>query len=203
MPFIGQVEDVNDPKGAYRVKVRCIGVHPCDKQGEEGVKTEDLPWARVGMPTTHAQQARIGAKHGLLPGSYVFGYFLDGEDCQDPMILCSLTATSKSVDKDDREMPQSKDGTFQDQETCFGKFIVSPATQPNATLRTKGEKSQGFGNEADPSGDTINNDGDYDAGNQCGGKKANQAEKNRIMQEEKSSDFTPEGGRSGRRSLWS
>ena len=81
MPFIGQVEDVNDPKGAYRAKVRCIGVHPCEKNGEDGVKTEDLPWARVGMSTQFPQQARIGGKHGLLPGSWVFGYFLDGEDC--------------------------------------------------------------------------------------------------------------------------
>ena len=61
MPFIGMVEDVNDPKAAQRVKVRCIGVHPEKRNGENGVKTEDLPWARVGMPTTFAQQARIGS----------------------------------------------------------------------------------------------------------------------------------------------
>ena len=118
----------------HRVKIRCIGIHPCEKQGEDGVKTEDLPWARVGMSTQFAQQARIGSKHGLLPGSFVFGYFLDGEDCQDPLVLCSLTATPKAVDKDDREMSQAKDGTMKDSETCFGKFIVSPSTQPNSGL---------------------------------------------------------------------
>ena len=53
MPFIGQVEDVNDPKGSQRVKVRMVGIHPANKQGEDGVKTEDLPWARVGMSTMH------------------------------------------------------------------------------------------------------------------------------------------------------
>ena len=97
MPFIGQVEDVNDPKGAYRAKVRCIGVHPCEKNGEDGVKTEDLPWARVGMSTQFPQQARIGGKHGLLPGSWVFGYFLDGEDCQDPLVMCTLMPPNTCV----------------------------------------------------------------------------------------------------------
>ena len=47
-PFIGIVEDVNDPKHAGRVKVRCVGWHPADKDTEQGLKTEDLPWARVG-----------------------------------------------------------------------------------------------------------------------------------------------------------
>ena len=41
--FIGIVEDVNDPKHAGRVKVRCVGWHPKEKQGEQGLSTEDLP----------------------------------------------------------------------------------------------------------------------------------------------------------------
>ena len=36
VPFIGIVEDVNDPKQGNRVKVRCIGWHPKDKEGEGG-----------------------------------------------------------------------------------------------------------------------------------------------------------------------
>ena len=28
VPFIGEVEDVNDPKRSGRVKVRCLGWHP-------------------------------------------------------------------------------------------------------------------------------------------------------------------------------
>ena len=80
VPFIGVVEDVNDPKTSGRVKVRCVGWHPKQKKGgdeggEDGVTTDDLPWARVGMPVTHAQQSRIGGKHGLLPGCWVIGFF--------------------------------------------------------------------------------------------------------------------------------
>ena len=69
--FVGQVEDVNDPKHGNRVKVRCIGWHPDKKEGQDGVKTEDLPWAHVMMPVTHTNQARIGGKHGMLPGAMV------------------------------------------------------------------------------------------------------------------------------------
>ena len=67
VPFIAQVEDVNDPKQSGRVKVRCVGWHPKDKAD---LATKDLPWARVGMPTTHAQIGRVGGKHGLLPDQW-------------------------------------------------------------------------------------------------------------------------------------
>ena len=62
-----------------------MGWHPKKKDGEDGLKTEDLPWARVGMPTTYAA-SRVGGKHGILPGSWVFD-FLDGEEANDPFIL--------------------------------------------------------------------------------------------------------------------
>ena len=32
-PFLGQVEDVNDPNRTGRVKVRCIGWHPFNRSG--------------------------------------------------------------------------------------------------------------------------------------------------------------------------
>ena len=104
--FVGQVEDVNDPKMGGRVKVRCVGWHPDKKNGKDGVKTEDLPWAQVMMPTTHAQQARIGGKHGLLPGSMVWGFFMDGLDGNHPIIVASFNHTPKAVSKDVRTFPQ-------------------------------------------------------------------------------------------------
>ena len=98
VPFIGQVEDVNDPTHSGRVKVRCVGWHPKDRKesGNDSLSTDDLPWARVGMPTTHAQQARIGGKHGLLPDCWVMGFFLDGEEAQDPFILNTFNFTSNT-----------------------------------------------------------------------------------------------------------
>jgi hypothetical protein len=86
VPFIGQVEDVNDKKHSNRVKLRIPGFHPYKKNGgeDESVSTEDLPWARVLLPTTMSQQGRVGGTHGMQPGAWVFGFFLDGEDGQDP-----------------------------------------------------------------------------------------------------------------------
>ena len=99
IPFIGQVEDVNDPKRSGRVRVRCMGWHPAikdDTEEEDGLKTEDLPWAKVGMPTTMSMQGRTGGKHGLRVGSWVFGFFADGYDAQEPFILTSFPFTSKT-----------------------------------------------------------------------------------------------------------
>ena len=95
--FMGQVENVNDPFLSNRVQVRCIGVHPLNETGKGGLKTDDLPWAHCGMPVTHGQLDRIGGKHYLQVGSWVMGLFLDGDDKQDPFVLCSTNLTNNSL----------------------------------------------------------------------------------------------------------
>ena len=174
VPFIGVVEDVNDPKASGRVKVRCVGWHPKQKKGgdetgEDGLKTEDLPWARVGMPTTHAQQSRIGGKHGLLPGTWVMGFFLDGQEAQDPFVLSTFNFTAKASEQDYRELPEGQDGTFSQADKPFDKNEVSPKTQPNIDTRTPKETEQkGYSDPNDPSGDIVNDDSD----SECAGKAA-------------------------------
>ena len=154
-PFLGVVEDVNDPKRAGRVKVRCVGWHPkSKKEGDDSLKTEDLPWARVGMPTTHAQQSRIGGKHGLLPGTWVMGFFLDGEDANHPYVLTTFNFTPKASEEDYRETLKGQDGKVADEDKAFDKVDVSPKTQPNIATRTTSEQGQkGYSNPDDPSGD--------------------------------------------------
>ena len=161
--FLGVVEDVNDPKQSGRVKVRCVGWHPNSKEGtgegEDGLSTEDLPWARVAMPTTHAQQSRIGGKHGLLPGTWVFGIFLDGHEANDPMILNTFNFTSKATEEDLRALPEGQDGTFGPADKAFDKVEVSPKTQPNIATRSAKEQGQrGYSSPVDPSGDNVHTD---------------------------------------------
>ena len=55
------------------------------------------------MPVTHAQQGRIGGKHGLVPGCWVMGFFMDGEEAQDPFVLTTFNFTAKTSDKDNRK----------------------------------------------------------------------------------------------------
>ena len=86
--FMGVVEDHNDPEQIGRVRVRCLGIHTEDK---ETLPVEDLPWAMVMMPTTSASVSQIGnSPSGLLKGSWVMGFFTDGNECQEPVVIGSF-----------------------------------------------------------------------------------------------------------------
>lgn len=86
--FNGVVEDRMDPTYTGRVKVRCIGFHTASKSN---LPTSDLPWAQVVLPITSSSISGIGQTPlGLVEGSWVFGYFRDGERCQEPVVLGSL-----------------------------------------------------------------------------------------------------------------
>ena len=86
--FTGVVEDVNDPEEMGRYRVRCFGYHS-DNRGD--IPTEDLPWASVMMPVTSASTSGIGhSATGLVQGSWVIGFFRDGSNVQDPVIMGSI-----------------------------------------------------------------------------------------------------------------
>mgnify|MGYP001581493763 FL=1 len=86
--FTGVVEDVNDPEEMGRYRVRCFGYHT-DNKGD--IPTEDLPWANVMMPVTSASTSGIGhSATGLLQGSWIIGFFRDGSNVQDPVIMGSI-----------------------------------------------------------------------------------------------------------------
>ena len=197
VPFIGCVEDVNDPKHAHRVKVRCIGWHPKSKKAVEGndgdaLSTDDLPWARVLMPVTHPQQGRIGGKHGLLNGCWVFGFFLDGDEAQDPMVLSTMNFTPNASGRDDRVPKKGADGKDSVEDAAFDKPLVSTKTQPNAALRTTEENKKNFGSESDKAGDGHNYDHD---GVKCGGTKPLRSKAADERQEKTNSAETPTGQR--------
>ena len=86
--WMGVVEDINDPEVIGRARVRIIGYHTADK---EVLPTVSLPWAHPVFPITSASNRGKGLTvPGLLPGSHVFGFFLDGTDAQQPVILGSV-----------------------------------------------------------------------------------------------------------------
>jgi hypothetical protein len=86
--FNGVVEDRQDPQKLGRVRVRCVGLHTQDKAI---LPTADLPWSQVVLPTTSAGISGLGQSPAfLVEGTWVFGYFRDGSDCQEPMILGTL-----------------------------------------------------------------------------------------------------------------
>jgi len=93
--FIGVIEDINDPIELGRARVRCYGWHTEDK-GQ--IPTDCLPWAQVMSPTTSASVSGVGTMPmGLVQGSWVVGFFIDGERAQEPMIIGSLPAAPSSL----------------------------------------------------------------------------------------------------------
>lgn len=94
--FTGVVEDIQDPKEMGRVRVRCYGYHTKNK---DEIPTEDLPWASPMLPITSASMTEIGTSAtGLLNGTWVIGFFRDGSNGQDPVIMGSIPSMSSTVD---------------------------------------------------------------------------------------------------------
>ena len=88
--FLGVVEDRNDPAQLGRMRVRCFGFHTDDK-GQ--IPTEELPWAVPLQDVTSAAINGIGqSPTGLVEGSWVVGFFLDGERAQEPVVMGSIAS---------------------------------------------------------------------------------------------------------------
>lgn len=87
------------PGWGYRYKVRIIGLH--DKE-EETIPSDQLPWAQLMYPVT-AGGGQAGAKStpNLRQGNFVFGFFLDGQEMEVPVIMGVLgnNAQTKLGDK--------------------------------------------------------------------------------------------------------
>lgn len=161
--FLGCIEDVNDPKASGRVKVRCVGWHPNTKTGTDSIKTEDLPWAHVCMPTTMPQQGRVGGKHGLLVGSWVVGFFFDGPEAQQPVVLVTFPFTAAASDTNLRKKAKGKDGTAAVSDKAFG-LLDANKSFPNVSLVTPNEKKSSTSDPKDPSGNTVLTDADLPCG---------------------------------------
>ena len=86
--WIGVVEDRMDPEQCGRVRVRIYGYHTDDKTH---LPTKDLPWAVPILPITSASTSGKGTTPlGPVTGTWVIGFFLDGEDMQQPAIFGTI-----------------------------------------------------------------------------------------------------------------
>jgi len=90
--FIGQV--TADPQWrefstqyGYRAKVRILGHHPATNE----VPDSELPWAHFLVPPNLGAGKNFGGtSFALQGGETVLGFFLDGEDMQQPVIMGAL-----------------------------------------------------------------------------------------------------------------
>ena len=93
-PSVWRKESTDVKAGwAYRCKVRIIGYHAFQ---EEVLPDDHLPWAHVLVDANSgAGQGGLGESSKMVGGETVFGFFLDGEEAQQPVIFGAL-ARSKS-----------------------------------------------------------------------------------------------------------
>ena len=70
-----------------RVKVRIVGYHPFDPEGNI-LPDDDLPWAEVlADPYSGSGQGGLSESLTLVGGERVLGFFLDGDDAQQPVVM--------------------------------------------------------------------------------------------------------------------
>lgn len=103
--WIGQIPpesshggQVNGAGWGNRFKVRILGYHP---YSEVELPNDDLPWAQVLLSTTSGSGAGNRATTvKISPGDVVFGFFLDGDNGQIPVITGVFGRTSQVPSKD-------------------------------------------------------------------------------------------------------
>jgi hypothetical protein len=73
------------PGWGYRYKVRIFGLHDA---GEGGIESKDLPWANIMYPVTAGAYLQSSGQTSMIrQGNIVFGFFLDGPEQEQPVIM--------------------------------------------------------------------------------------------------------------------
>jgi hypothetical protein len=112
---------INGAGWGNRFKVRIMGYHPYNTVE---LPNEDLPWAQCLLPTTSGTGAGNNSTSvKVSPGDTVFGFFLDGDNAQIPVIMGCFGRTSQVPSGD-------YTGPFQPFTGYTGKV-----KKPNGTLK--------------------------------------------------------------------
>ena len=134
--FNGVVEDRQDPQKLGRLRVRCVGIHTDNK---DDLPTSDLPWSQLIHPITSSGISGLGSSPGfIVEGTWVFGYFRDGYNMQEPMIMGTLPGkpselanTSKGFYDPNGVYPKYKD------EVDTNRLAVNDIAQPHLGLELR------------------------------------------------------------------
>ena len=134
--FNGVVEDRQDPQKLGRLRVRCVGIHTDNK---DDLPTSDLPWSQLIHPITSSGISGLGSSPGfIVEGTWVFGYFRDGVNMQEPMVIGSLPGkpseladTSKGFYDPNGVYPKYKD------EVDTNRLAVNDSEAPHLGLELR------------------------------------------------------------------
>ena len=137
-------ETTEEQKGfGFRYRVRIMGYHTASPSD---LPDEQLPWASVMFPVTAGVSGGAISTPNLRQGDFVQGYFLDGEDAQQPVIMGVIgynqyTAVMKNIP-----------------DTAFIPFSgYTPGQEiPRGALPTSEEKAKAVAEDVDVS--KVNNE---------------------------------------------
>jgi hypothetical protein len=154
--FIGKVTDygkIQDSNigGGYKAKVRIMGYHP-DLQSV--IHDDELPWAHVLVPLNMGC-GNGGNTGGTIPngGETVIGFFLDGDNAQQPVIIGGLFSGYDVDHTNTFEQGTDKFNTFQRKTSAFNENNVNSKTGSATNPNTKST------NVPDPSNQVVTEDG--------------------------------------------
>jgi len=126
--WVGEVEDNKDPEHLGRCRVRVAGHYTSGKNTATALKTEDLPWAVVLQGTDQAGNDGQGESSGQLqPGAIVMGFFMDGEEAQQPIVMGVLR--TKKAGKENEPSTFAFSG---EEYISVNSATAPPATTPGA-----------------------------------------------------------------------
>ena len=145
--WIGQVADPSvwrneksrvDAKGswAYRCKVRIIGYHTFDGNI---LPDEDLPWAHILTSASDGApgQGGFGKLPTLVGGESVLGFFLDGDEAQQPVVVSCFYRNTSVQNLVTPELVKSE------RSSRFKPFTgMQGAFSPSSTRRKKPEEGK-------------------------------------------------------------
>ena len=131
------------PGFAERYKVRIMGYHTAVPSE---IEDSELPWATVMYPVTAGGGGRSSYQNAnLTQGCWVFGFFMDGEQCQVPVIMGTLGYNDYNAVM--KNVPDAK----------FVPFSGYTPKDKMATVGTKEEENEGFVAKISQEGGAENN----------------------------------------------
>lgn len=120
-----QAEGIDRKMYTRRCKVRILGYHTISDKNGYVLKDSDLPWAHIMVgPGLGVGQHGVGELHEYRGGENVLGFFLDGDDAQQPVIIGGFGHQPED------EGEKLKDSEKNDLKDC----VIRPFTPPPQTI---------------------------------------------------------------------
>ena len=136
--FIGVVEDRNDPLKLGRVRVR---IYDHYTESKALIPTDQLPWAIIMIPPMNPSYNKVGiSPNGLTVNSTVLGFFLDGNDANQPVVMGTIHGipNKDSSRHDVAELAREINNISKDYDSMEPESAFSAKYPYNKVFKTEG-----------------------------------------------------------------